>query len=122
MSPHEIVLAFDVNVYECKLHSDALKALGMFFRPSIRARVKRIYAKGDLPRAKAAADDWAAKMKKEFPAYKVDITNYTEADKLRRAQYKADAGPVKIKATKEPKADPNAEIKQLLTLLLQKLA
>jgi hypothetical protein len=39
-------------------------------------------------------------------------------------QYQADAGPAKIKkhAAQAPAVDQNAEIKQLLTLLLAKMA
>ena len=124
-----LTLGFDINVFESKEQRVALKALGMFYRPSMKAWVKRIYIKG-APEAEVQAkvNGFRDKMKLEFGACPVSVSLYTEADRLKRMQYRADAGPAKIKAAPKllpataPVVDSNAEIKQLLTLLLAKLA
>lgn len=87
-------LAHDINVFNSKEQRVSLKALGMFYRPSLKCWVKRIYIKGHdekelLNNIKGFVDN----IKKEFASCPVTVTPYTEADALKRAQYKADAGP-----------------------------
>jgi hypothetical protein len=119
-------LAFDINVFESKEQRVSLKALGMFYRPSIKAWVKRIYIKNQPENeVQKQVTEFSARIKAEFKTCPITVTHYTEADALKRAQYRADAGPVKVKAVKTinaPTTSGDAELKQLLALLIQKLA